>query len=503
MHNVNKGLRKTLFQYVPVFIAVIALPVIITAATPSVDPTPPKPETTAEIEAKAPVKIGKFKKSSEPAKAPNAGEFLTKSMVSNNIPEVSRWEKQMQQGSKYLMQVGTGMGWEGGVWYYDGIKVYYQIAAFTGDDVWLKGVKSCITTYRDNGVLKLKGNVQGYRLFPHGLKMDYLKTGDAKSREAIVLLAKNGAYAKRSRDPKDIESASKVVASREIAYNINCWQTARELGEQGFGEDRYIKVALGHLDILRDWLQNPGNPFPELSDNGKTGFQPFMFALTSEALIRYAESTFCDYSRRLQILESIKEVAELTFKTAYLGQAESFYYESLAKAPAPDLNLLICPVYGWLWHRTGDDKFREMGDKIFAGGVRKGSLEGGKQFSQNYRWSFDFVRWRSVDPDVWGGKKSAKIEKAAEDFKYSLIFPNPFRLSGNSKLTIKNISPSCTFTILNKAGEKIYELNSGTNSFIEWDGMIAKNIAITEGVYTYVLSAKGSVDKKGSLEVKK
>jgi hypothetical protein len=29
------------------------------------------------------------------------------------------------------------------------------------------------------------------------------------------------------------------------------------------------------------------------------------------------------------------------------------------KHPAPDLNLFIVPLYGWLYKMTGDDKYRE------------------------------------------------------------------------------------------------------------------------------------------------
>ena len=42
---------------------------------------------------------------------------------------------------------------------------------------------------------------------------------------------------------------------------------------------------------------------------------------------------------------------------------------------------------------TGDVKYLERGDEIFNGGVAGAYLGGGKQFSQQYRWSFDFVKW--------------------------------------------------------------------------------------------------------------
>src|SRR5439155_951696 len=38
--------------------------------------------------------------------------------------------------------------------------------------------------------------------------------------------------------------------------------------------------------------------------------------------------------------------------------------------------------------------YRDRGDQVFAGGVLKAFLGSGKQFDQNYAWSFDYVKWR-------------------------------------------------------------------------------------------------------------
>ncbi len=62
--------------------------------------------------------------------------------------------------------------------------------------------------------------------------------------------------------------------------------------------------------------------------------------------------------------------------------------------PAPDLNLLIAPMYGWLYAQTGASRFRDRGDAIFVGGVGMASLKQNKPFNQNYRSSFDYVEWR-------------------------------------------------------------------------------------------------------------
>ncbi len=49
-----------------------------------------------------------------------------------------------------------------------------------------------------------------------------------------------------------------------------------------------------------------------------------------------------------------------------------------------------------MYLQTGDPKYREEADSIFADGVIYNDAIhwAGKEFSQNYRWSFDYVKWR-------------------------------------------------------------------------------------------------------------
>src|SRR5205085_8568150 len=83
----------------------------------------------------------------------------------------------------------------------------------------------------------------------------------------------------------------------------------------------------------------------------------------------------------------------------------SFWYENWvsdpslpfpAQAGAPDLNLVIAPAFAWVYQRTGDVTYRDRGDAVFAGGVLNAYLGRGKQFDQNYSWSFDYVKWRAA-----------------------------------------------------------------------------------------------------------
>jgi hypothetical protein len=122
-----------------------------------------------------------------------------------------------------------------------------------------------------------------------------------------------------------------------------------------------------------------------------------MVGLLGEALIQYAEKT-----QDPRIRPALVQTADGLWDNAWIESAGAFYYErenphdpaTKPRRGAVDLNLLIAPIYGWLYRETLLPRFRERGDRIFGAGVRGAWLDGGKQFSQNYRWSFDYVRWR-------------------------------------------------------------------------------------------------------------
>lgn len=138
----------------------------------------------------------------------------------------------------------------------------------------------------------------------------------------------------------------------------------------------YVQIAKGHLD---QWMKGED-----------AAYAPFMFALTSEALIRYVKEV--DSEELDQVLPLIKSVADKTWATCWVPGTKSFIYRiNEASNGAPDLNGLIVPVYQWLYEKTGQAVYRERADLIFEGAVLGAWLNGSKQFNQTYRWSFDYV----------------------------------------------------------------------------------------------------------------
>ncbi len=299
------------------------------------------------------------------------------------LPELARWEAQMRSSGletcQALKRSGASFDESLGATYYDAEWVFYQIADYLGDPTWHECAAAAERIYRDRYVIPNNGAIPGFWNFSRGLVEDYLRTGDESSRKAALLIARNGAFA---RDSTRVEETIDSTMSREVAYVMMAYLNGEDVG----GESRsrlavLLEHALGHLD---QWFVSRSAPY----------VRPFMVALTAQALIQY-EERYGDP----RIEPALILAADSLWNRMWLGEAQAFMYTdrtvpSGGQEASPDLNLLIAPLYGWLYHRTGETRFAERGDAIFAGGVRGAYLGGAKQFNQNYRWSIRYVEWR-------------------------------------------------------------------------------------------------------------
>ncbi len=311
------------------------------------------------------------------------------------IPRLAEWQANMKKfGRKWCLDPNQQTLWEGNVWYYDGIRIFYQLADYTGDSFYRDVcVPNFLPLYR-NFVLNAEPGVQGWRVFPHGLYENFLRTGSSASQQAVFKLADNSVWSGTG-------GGVDATLSRETAYLIHAYLYKQALGG-GFHHnlERTVAMALGHLDQVA-------------VSKTATVIKPFMLGLTFEALIHYYEQ-----SGDPRIPALIKKSADWLWYESGLWDAgsQSFLYINKQipnddpATPAPDLNLLIAPVYGWLYHMTGQSDYQDIGDRIFAGGIPvdpdgDGYYTGGsclactgKIFSQNYRWSIDYVNWRQNPP---------------------------------------------------------------------------------------------------------
>jgi hypothetical protein len=309
------------------------------------------------------------------------------------IPQLHVWEFNMTQaGAMYCNQaeinaaIGpNGVSTEANVWYYDGTRVFAQIAAYTKNPFWLSCAAYTNNAYRSwvlaltNGVSWPVGQLAGWRLFPDGLLWDYQRNGNTSSKEAINRMASWSPFAAPA-------GGASCELSRETAYIIDVFLAAERAGQPR--DPRLataVNYALGHID---QWFVTK-----TCSD-----MLPWMVSLTLEALINYHERT-----NDSRITPKVQLAADELWRTAWLPDQKAFFYQSSAnpKVPAGDVNLMIAPAYAWLWQRTADAKYQQRGDEIFSSGINASFFwpGGGKLFSQNYRWTFSFVKWRSTMPN--------------------------------------------------------------------------------------------------------
>jgi hypothetical protein len=303
----------------------------------------------------------------------------TSAAKSENVPlsAAKQWSTNMvTYGRKHCNPANLSL-WEGSVWYYDGIRVYYQIADITGDPFWINcahQVKELYATY----VIENQGGIPAWRVFPHGLGMDFQRTKMIDSDRALSLMLSHSAYASTSADPV---SRISFENSREVAYALDLLLVWEALGHARNPEfDAVVEAVFGHFD---QWF---------ISKNASY-VQPFMVALSAEALISYY-----DMSHDPRVPAVMKLAADDIWTTHWDSKSKSFLYTepTVRVVPAPDLNLLIAPLYGFVYQHTGDPIYRQRGDQIFASGVANAWLDGGKQFSQNYRWSNKYLQWRQL-----------------------------------------------------------------------------------------------------------
>jgi len=91
--------------------------------------------------------------------------------------------------------------------YYDAERAFQQLAEYTGDGAWLTCAQRAAAIYRDQYVMGAPcwgggfGVCRVLELHPR-LTMDYLRTGDAASRDAVMALSEHAAYASTRRRSK-------------------------------------------------------------------------------------------------------------------------------------------------------------------------------------------------------------------------------------------------------------------------------------------------------------
>ena len=177
------------------------------------------------------------------------------------IPGIDAWESNMTQyghkfcddtnysGSRDSLNVAgyflTGWANEADAWYYDGGRVYEQMASYTNDASWNHCALTILDPYRQ-WILANSAHMDGWAIFPYGMLMNYWRTGDSTNANAIQYLATNSGSANYGGwvDPYVIRETAYITDVR-IADELISGTRDRLLAKG-------IDKLLGHLDMLNN-----------------------------------------------------------------------------------------------------------------------------------------------------------------------------------------------------------------------------------------------------------
>ena len=294
------------------------------------------------------------------------------------LPGLETWEFNMKHlGTKWCQAESTmSFGVDSQVWFYDGARVYFQIADYTNDKSWEKCALNIARQYRDY-VIRVNGALPGWGVFPHGLLMAYERTHDESFKTALRLLVKKSAYA---------GSGGKVSDQfiRETAYALQGYLMAEKLGEPR------NPLASRSVDFL---LSN----FSQLFEGGNYSLhQTFYDGLAAAALIEWYEATG---DPRIPV--AIRQMLDWVWNRGWSGSALIYNPDPIGprcanacQKYATDLINLVAPAFAWYWSITGDAEYLRRGDELFFHATDTDVSYSGKIFSQNYRWSFNYLVWR-------------------------------------------------------------------------------------------------------------
>jgi hypothetical protein len=269
-------------------------------------------------------------------------------------------------------------GVETQVWYYDGARVYFQIADYTKDKSYESCALSIARQYRDY-VVSQSGNIAGNRVFTRGLRMAYERTGDTSFKDAVMLLSTKNVWALRPTAVSD-------EAIREASYIVNAFIDAEKLGAPRHPHLlRYVDYLIGHYDQI-------------FVSKTYSIHQTFYDGLAAEAMI-----DFYEFTGDPRIPPTIKIMLDWMYNTGWNKATGKLVWNpdplgptcaSSCQVYVTDLINLIVPSFAWYWSITGDSVYQERGDEIWAHSLDTDITYSGKIFSQNYKWSFDYLRWR-------------------------------------------------------------------------------------------------------------
>ena len=297
-------------------------------------------------------------------------------------------------------------------WNYDGGRVYQQILDYDSEVLghgytpqWQRCTELAMDPYKQMMIATNGSFVREPNQFAFGMEMNQLRTGDTTNQAAIDILQHVPGF------NLYFSGSAYAMSTRLSAYMMDNRLAAELLGEPRDSAFilRQVDVMLGYLDQSYNFsLSNPNQQSYDI--------HPFLLGTAMEALMTYyqldqAEGNTPDARIPLEI----KKTLDWLEATQYIPSTHTFSYQPYDVPVNPnlvsglysatELNDLVSPAFAWYWYLTNNSTYLTQGDDLFnhvwdsAGAA--GSLVGNgwtwsvKEFNQVYKWSFDYVRYRT------------------------------------------------------------------------------------------------------------
>jgi hypothetical protein len=320
------------------------------------------------------------------------GRTLTAAQSASLGGAFARYESDFAQWADYHW-ANNGSAWTEN--YYDRAMIYYVMWARTGKPVYFHRAAVHAFNYR-KGYLE----ASNYGPAPHwalmeGLQKHYLLTGDESSRYAVANIAENlwGGYMpsyKGGAASWDLRIVARAMTLQVYAQEIDgravigAWSQPATYGER-------ITDGVGQLV---GWQTAEGSYPQDVYCRGQSNF---MAGLLNDALVQVYERSAPDP----RILTLVRRSADHLWNTQWVPAAQGFQYLNVnctqevgSTGAAPDLTQMMVSAYSWLGQRTGDSRYRTIGDQVFAAGIANTYLIGSKQFNEAYTNSWSYTAWR-------------------------------------------------------------------------------------------------------------
>lgn len=293
--------------------------------------------------------------------------------------------------------------------YYDGEMCMYRLKDHFGTSEFDNLINEEWLAYVGYYVIPNNGAITGWRNFTDGQREDCLR---ATSRATISLnsITLQQQYAAFNSQPVDM---SDPVLSRETALAITAKINAKRVGISigAAQQARLLQLKAWAIGHCNQWS---GGTAPYV--------RPFMVGHTAKALIYYYEYESADSD----IIVALKAVADYCWTNCWKdvagawGDGQAFLYTNNTSQgdpqdpfTQPTLNMMICPLFGWLFYKGQGAGYRTKGDAIFVGGIpvydqygshvsgsylgtRSAANPAGKEIDQQLFWGPDYIRYATA-----------------------------------------------------------------------------------------------------------